>query len=186
MITYHSSYTLNMTSDKRKGKATSKKRKRAPNSTFSPYVDYSKNPIDDEERANQSLPAQDPVKFPNIYCELRFPSYNKKNLNIEKNLVILSDLRQTIHNRIERMGLDFVDREHSWVNRSWVQEFYCNFFRHTLDSVLIRGIQVPITEQAIEDALTCRPKAGQWKLPRRLPGLWMRRTRHPRGCALPI
>ncbi|KAL4287434.1 hypothetical protein AHAS_Ahas19G0185800 [Arachis hypogaea] len=65
-----------------------------------------------------------------------------------------------INNRIERMGLDFVDRELSQVNRSWVQEFYCNFFRHTLDSVLIRGIQVPITEQAIEDALTCRPKAG--------------------------
>ncbi|KAL4300507.1 hypothetical protein AHAS_Ahas17G0207800 [Arachis hypogaea] len=161
------------------------------------------------ERANQSLPAQDSVKFPNLYCELRFPSYNSKNLNIEKKLALPSDLRQTINNRIERMGLDFVDREFSRVNWSWVQKFYCNFFRHTLDSVLVRGIQVPITEQAIEDALTCRPKASDTDAfeqaevelyymtfdfdalravvaTPRLPGSWMRRTRHPRGCTLSI
>ncbi|RYR48895.1 hypothetical protein Ahy_A07g034992 [Arachis hypogaea] len=69
-------------SAKGKGKAISRKRKRTPDSTFSPYVDYSKIPIDVVERENQSLPAQDSLKFPNLYCELRFPSYNSKNLNI--------------------------------------------------------------------------------------------------------
>ncbi|RYR14432.1 hypothetical protein Ahy_B04g070998 [Arachis hypogaea] len=58
------------------------------------------------------------------------------------------------------MGLDFIDRELGKVNRSWVQEFYCNFFRHTLESVLITGSLVPITEAAIEDALNCRPKTS--------------------------
>ncbi|KAL4381671.1 hypothetical protein AHAS_Ahas04G0156800 [Arachis hypogaea] len=136
------------------------KRKKTPNPTFASLLAYAQNPLNDIDKANQLLPAQDTVKFPNLYCELRFPSYNSKNLNTEKKLLIPSDLADIIHQRIDRMGLTFLDRELSRVNRSWVQEFYCNFFRHSLDSVFVRGIEVPITEQAIEDALTCRPKTS--------------------------
>ncbi|KAL4350217.1 hypothetical protein AHAS_Ahas10G0119900 [Arachis hypogaea] len=152
---------VELMSDKGKGKASSsKKRKKTPDPTFASLLAYAQNPLNDIDKANQLLPAQDTVKFSNLYCELRFPSYNSKNLNTEKKLVIPSDLTDIIHQRIDRMGLAFLDRELSQVNRSWVQEFYCNFFRHTLDSVLVRGIEVPITEQAIEDALTCRPKTS--------------------------
>ncbi|KAL4381214.1 hypothetical protein AHAS_Ahas04G0111100 [Arachis hypogaea] len=148
-------------SDKGKGKASSsRKRKRPQDPTFTSLLAYAQNPLNEIEKANQMLPALDGVKFPNLYCELRFPSYNSKNLNVEKKLVIPSDLTDTIHQRIDRMGLAFLDRELTRVNRSWVQEFYCNFFCPTLDSVLVRRIEVPITEQAIEDALTCRPKTS--------------------------
>ncbi|RYR58448.1 hypothetical protein Ahy_A05g024220 [Arachis hypogaea] len=148
-------------SDKRKGKASSsKKRKRTPDPTLSSLQAYGTNPLHDIDKANQLLPAQDMVKFSNLYCELRFPTCNSKNLTIEKKLVIPSDLTDIIHQRIDRMGLAFVDRKFSRVNRSWVQKFYCNFFRHTLDLVLVRGVEIPITEEAIEDAHTCRPKTG--------------------------
>ncbi|KAL4374220.1 hypothetical protein AHAS_Ahas05G0160000 [Arachis hypogaea] len=148
-------------SDKGKRKASSfRKRKRTPDPTLASLQAYSTNTLNDIDKANQLLPAQDMVKFPNIYCELRFLTYNSKNLNIEKKLVIPSDLTEIIHQCIDRMGLAFVDRELSQVNRSWVQKFYCNFFRHTLDSVLVREVEIPITEEAIEDALTCRPKTG--------------------------
>ncbi|RYR73885.1 hypothetical protein Ahy_A02g008442 [Arachis hypogaea] len=42
------------------------------------------------------------------------------------------------------------------INISWVKEFYCNFFRPTLDSVQLRGREIMITETAIEEALQCR------------------------------
>ncbi|KAL4350486.1 hypothetical protein AHAS_Ahas10G0146800 [Arachis hypogaea] len=114
-------------SDKRKGKASSsKKRKKTPDPTFASLFAYAQNPLNDIDKANQLLPAQDTIKFPNLYCELKFPSYNSKNLNTEKKLAIPSDLTDIIHQCIDRMG----------------------------------GIEVPITEQAIEDALTCRPKTS--------------------------
>ncbi|KAL4330229.1 hypothetical protein AHAS_Ahas13G0379200, partial [Arachis hypogaea] len=147
-------------SDRGKVKVTSRKRKKTQASSTSPFVDYAKNLINDKEKADQQLPATDTDRFPNLYSELYFPSYNKKNLNVEKKLAIPSDLKLTINSHIERMGLEFNDRELGRVNRSWVQEFYCNFFRHTLDSIHIRGSQVPITEAALEDALRCKPKTS--------------------------
>ncbi|RYR19992.1 hypothetical protein Ahy_B03g065040 [Arachis hypogaea] len=58
------------------------------------------------------------------------------------------------------MGLGFIDRELGRVNSSWVKEFYCNFFRHTLDSVHLRGGQILVTKAAIEDRLSCLPRTG--------------------------
>ncbi|RYR38841.1 hypothetical protein Ahy_A09g044079 [Arachis hypogaea] len=52
--------------------------------------------------------------------------------------------------------MDFVDRDLGAINISWVKEFYCNFFRPTLDSVQVRGRVVMITETAMEEALECR------------------------------
>ncbi|KAL4350503.1 hypothetical protein AHAS_Ahas10G0148700 [Arachis hypogaea] len=112
-----------------KGKAiatTSKKRKHSTPSIPSIYKNYAKNPLNDEEKENQLLPSTDPTKFPNLYCELRLSKYRMTKLNTEKKLVLPID------------------------------EFYCNFFRPTLDSVQLRGREVMITESAIEEALQCR------------------------------
>ncbi|RYR14307.1 hypothetical protein Ahy_B04g070863 [Arachis hypogaea] len=58
------------------------------------------------------------------------------------------------------MGLGFVYRELGRVNTSWVQEFYCNFFRYNLESVYLRGRMILVIEVAIEDVLGCLPKAS--------------------------
>ncbi|RYQ91082.1 hypothetical protein Ahy_B09g096949 [Arachis hypogaea] len=146
-----------------KGKAidtTYKKRKRSKSSTPSPYANYPKNPLNEVDKENQLLPSTDPIKFPNLYCELRFPKFWKTNLNIEKKLVLPNDVRRAINTRILELGLDFVDRDLGRINTSWVREFYCNFFCATLDSVQVRGREILITEAApaIREALLCRPR----------------------------
>ncbi|XP_052107539.1 uncharacterized protein LOC127740543 [Arachis duranensis] len=141
-----------------KGKAiatTSKKRKHSKISTPSPYANYAKNPLNDTDKENQLLPSTDPEKFPNLYCELRLPKYQKKNLNIEKKLVLPNDVKRAINTRILELGLEFVDRDLGNINVSWVKEFYCNFFRPTLDSVQLWGREIMITETAIEEELQC-------------------------------
>ncbi|RYR19738.1 hypothetical protein Ahy_B03g064615 [Arachis hypogaea] len=55
-----------------------------------------------------------------------------------------------------QLGLDFVDKDLGRINISWVKEFYCNFFRQNLDSVYLRGREIMITEDALQDALLCR------------------------------
>ncbi|KAL4337263.1 hypothetical protein AHAS_Ahas12G0092700 [Arachis hypogaea] len=142
-----------------KGKAiatTSKKKKRSKTSTPSLYANYAKNPLNDEDIENQSLPSTDSIKFPNLYCELRFSRYTKKNLNIEKKLNLPNDVRSAINARISELGLDFVDRDLGRINVSWVKEFYYNFFRVNLELVHVRGREIMITEEAIADALLCR------------------------------
>ncbi|KAL4350392.1 hypothetical protein AHAS_Ahas10G0137400 [Arachis hypogaea] len=142
-----------------KGKAiatTSKKRKHSTPSIPSIYKNYAKNPLNDEEKENQLLPSTEPTKFPNLYCELRLSKYRTTKLNTEKKLVLPNDVRRAITSRILELVLDFVDRDLGDINISWVKEFYCNFFRPTLDSVQLRGREVMITETAIEEALQCR------------------------------
>ncbi|KAL4390821.1 hypothetical protein AHAS_Ahas03G0183400 [Arachis hypogaea] len=142
-----------------KGKAiatTSKKRKYSTPSIPSTYKNYAKNPLNDEEKENQLLPSTDPTKFPNLYCELRLSKYQTKKLNTEKKLLLPNDVRRAITSRILELGMDFVDRDLGDINISWVKEFYCNFFRPTLDSVQVRGREIMITELAIEEALQCR------------------------------
>ncbi|KAL4381204.1 hypothetical protein AHAS_Ahas04G0110100 [Arachis hypogaea] len=121
-----------------KGKAiatTSKKRKYSTPSIPSIYKNYAKNPLNDEEKENQLLPSTDPTKFPNLYCELRFQKYRTTKLNTEKKLLLPNDVRRAITSHILELGMDFVDRDLGDINISWVKEFYCNFFRPTLDSV---------------------------------------------------
>ncbi|KAL4337392.1 hypothetical protein AHAS_Ahas12G0105600 [Arachis hypogaea] len=147
-----------------KGKAiatTSKKRKRSKASTPSPYANYAKNPLNEVDRENQLLPSTDQVKFPNLYCELRFSDFRKKNLNIEKKLLLPNDVRRAINTRILELGLDFVDRDLGRVNTSWVREFYCNFFRANIDSVQLMGREIMITEEAIRDALLCHHRPDE-------------------------
>ncbi|KAL4344176.1 hypothetical protein AHAS_Ahas11G0152200 [Arachis hypogaea] len=148
---------MNPMSDKGKAIATaSKKRKRSKTSTPPPSANYARNPLNEEEKENQLLPSTDPTKFPNLYCELRLSRYAKKNLNIEKKLNLPNDVRRAINARISELGLDFVDRDLGRINISWVKEFYCNFFRPSLDSVFLRGREIMITEDALRDALLCR------------------------------
>ncbi|KAL4357077.1 hypothetical protein AHAS_Ahas09G0150600 [Arachis hypogaea] len=121
-----------------KGKAiatTSKKRKHSTPSIPSVYKNYAKNPMNDEEKENQLLPSTDRTKFSNLYCELRFQKYRTTKLNTEKKLLLPNDVRRAITSRILELGMDFVDRDLGDINISWVKEFYCNFFRSTLDSV---------------------------------------------------
>ncbi|QHN93027.1 uncharacterized protein DS421_17g589120 [Arachis hypogaea] len=142
-----------------KGKAiatTSKKRKHSTPSTPSIYKNYAKNPLHDEDKENQQLPSTNPDKFPNLYCELRFSRYRTTKLNIEKKLLLPNDVRRRITGRILELGIDFVDRDLGDINISWVKEFYCNFFRLTLDSVQVRGREIMVTETAIGEALHCR------------------------------
>ncbi|KAL4288244.1 hypothetical protein AHAS_Ahas19G0266800 [Arachis hypogaea] len=104
-----------------KGKAiatTSKKRKRSKTSTPSPYANYAKNSLNEEDKENQLLPPTDPTEFPNLYCELRFSSYKKKNLNIEKKLNLPNEVRRAINTRISELGLDFIDRDLGRINIS--------------------------------------------------------------------
>ncbi|KAL4397408.1 hypothetical protein AHAS_Ahas01G0188900 [Arachis hypogaea] len=119
-----------------------------------------KNPLNKVNKYNQQLPATDTAKFSNLYCELRFPTFRKKNLNIEKKLALPDDLRQSMEARIQGLGLGFIDRNLRWINTSWVQEFYCNFFREALDSVHLRGEQILITEGDNGDVLHCLPRTG--------------------------
>ncbi|RYR38651.1 hypothetical protein Ahy_A09g043781 [Arachis hypogaea] len=81
-------------------------------------------------------------------------------MNMEKRLSLPNDVRHSIETRIQELGLYFIDRDLERINTSWVREFYCNFFRSTLDSVHLRGGKILITEAAIEDALHCPRRTG--------------------------
>ncbi|QHN86286.1 uncharacterized protein DS421_16g544810 [Arachis hypogaea] len=113
-----------------------------------------------KDKEDQLLPSTILEKFLNLYCELHFPSYQQRKLNLEKKLAIPSDLRQSIELRLEGLSLAFTDRELVRVNESWVWEFYCNFFSPTLDSIHLRGGRILISDAAIEDALHCQPKTS--------------------------
>ncbi|RYR53314.1 hypothetical protein Ahy_A06g028350 [Arachis hypogaea] len=97
-----------------------------------------------------------PIKFSNLYCDLRLPNYRKKKWNIEKRLVLPNDVRHAINSHILELGLDFVDKDLGNINISWVKEFYYNFFHANLDSVQLRGREIMINEATIEEALQCR------------------------------
>ncbi|XLT05679.1 hypothetical protein HN51_044428 [Arachis hypogaea] len=87
------------------------------------------------EKADQLLPATDPIKFANRYCELKYP--------------------------IKQRGWFFLERNLIEVNASWVRKFYCNYFKTSLDAVNLRGKQILVTEEAIEDILQLQPKSDQ-------------------------
>ena len=54
-----------------------------------------------------------------------------------------------------------MERNLTEVNASWVREFYCNYLKTTLDVVHLRGKQILVTEEAIEDILQLQPKSDQ-------------------------
>ncbi|KAL4382154.1 hypothetical protein AHAS_Ahas04G0205100 [Arachis hypogaea] len=106
-------------SDKGKAIATaSKKRKHSTPSIPSIYKNYAKNPLNDVDKENQQLPSTNPDKFPNLYCELRFSKYRTTKLNIEKKLLLPTDVRRSVTGRILELGIDFVDRDLGDINVS--------------------------------------------------------------------
>ena len=47
------------------------------------------------------------------------------------------------------------------INSSWVREFYCDYFKTTLDAVQLRRKQILVTEEAIEEIFNLQPKSDQ-------------------------
>ncbi|XLS97171.1 hypothetical protein HN51_039906 [Arachis hypogaea] len=110
--------------------------------------------LTDAEKADQLIPANDPIKFANCYCELKYPVFaTSRNLYLERTLKIPEELQQYTTDHIKQRGWFFLERNLTEVNASWVREFYCNYFKTFLDAVHLREKQILVTEEAIEDIL---------------------------------
>ncbi|XP_057719771.1 formin-like protein 3 [Arachis stenosperma] len=77
---------------KGKGKATGKRKRGVSSQSIIALMHNSswweKN-ITQQEKADQLLPANDPLKFANRYCELKYPTFaNSRNLYLERTLKI--------------------------------------------------------------------------------------------------
>ncbi|QHO25185.1 uncharacterized protein DS421_12g378850 [Arachis hypogaea] len=115
-----------------------------------------------QEKADQLLPANDPIKFANRYYELKYPAFaNSINLYLERTLKIPEALQQYTTEQIKQRGWFFLERTLTEVNASWVQEFYCNYYLTTLDAVNLRGKQILVNEEALEDILRLPAKSDQ-------------------------
>ncbi|XLT43949.1 hypothetical protein HN873_036553 [Arachis hypogaea] len=143
---------------KGKGKATTGKRKRGEFSTSILDIlhddSWQKKNFTSQEKADQLLTATDQVKFANRYCELKYPVFStSRNLYLERTLKIPEELTQYTSEQIKQRGWFFLERNLTEVNASWVREFYCNYFKTFLDVVHLRGKQILVTEETIEDIL---------------------------------
>ncbi|XLT02333.1 hypothetical protein HN51_051684, partial [Arachis hypogaea] len=99
---------------KGKGKATGKrKRGDSSQSIIALMYDSSwreKN-FTQQEKADQLLPANDPTKFANRYCELKYPAFaNSRNLYLERTLKIPEALQQYTTEQIKQRGWFFLER----------------------------------------------------------------------------
>ncbi|XLS97822.1 hypothetical protein HN51_040557 [Arachis hypogaea] len=84
---------------KEKGKAATGKRKRGESSMsiidLMHDASWREKNFTPQEKADQLLPANDPVKFANRYCELKYPVFaNSRNLYLERTLKIPGELQQ--------------------------------------------------------------------------------------------
>ncbi|XP_072085798.1 uncharacterized protein [Arachis hypogaea] len=148
---------------KGKGKATTGKRKRGESSMSILDIlhddSWREKHFTPQEKADQLLTATDPIKFANIYCELKCPVFaTSRNLYLKKTLKIPEELQQYTFKQIKQRGWFFLERNLTEVNASWVREFYCNYFKTSLDAVHLRGKYILVTEKAIEDILHLQPK----------------------------
>ena len=84
-----------------------------------------------------------------------------RNLYLERTLKIPEELQQYTSDQIKQRGWFFLERNLTEVNASWVREFYCNYFKTSLDVVNLRGKQILVTEEAIEDILQLPHKFDQ-------------------------
>ncbi|QHO07513.1 uncharacterized protein DS421_14g464340 [Arachis hypogaea] len=151
---------------KGKGKATTGKRKRGESSMsiidLMHDASWREKNFTPQEKADQLLPANDPVKFANRYCELKYPMFaNSRNLYLERTLKIPGELQQYTSDQIKQRGWFFLERNLSEVNASWVRKFYWNYYKTSIDAVNLRGKQILVTEEAIEDVLKLLPKSDQ-------------------------
>ncbi|QHO23683.1 uncharacterized protein DS421_12g365670 [Arachis hypogaea] len=151
---------------KGKGKATTGKRKRGESSMsiidLMHDASWREKNFTPQEKADQLLPANDLVKFANRYYELKYPVFaNSRNLYLERTLKILGELQQYTSDQIKQRGWFFLERPLTEVNASWVREFYCNYFKTSLDVVNLREKQILVIEEAIEEVLKLLPKSDQ-------------------------
>ncbi|XLT36290.1 hypothetical protein HN873_067582 [Arachis hypogaea] len=84
---------------KGKGKATTGKRKRGESSMSILDImhddSWREKYFTPQEKADQLLPANDPIKFANRYCELKYPVFaTSRNLYLERTLKIPEELQQ--------------------------------------------------------------------------------------------
>ena len=141
-----------------KGKATTGKRKRGESSSSILDIlhddSWREKNFTPQEKADQLLPATDPIKFANRYCELKYLVFaTSRKLYLERTLKIPEELKQYTSEQIKQRGWFFLERNLTEVNSSWVREFYCNYFKMSLDAVQLRGKRILITEEAIEEIL---------------------------------
>ncbi|XLT29048.1 hypothetical protein HN873_060340, partial [Arachis hypogaea] len=93
---------------KGKGKATGK-RKRGDSSQYIIALMHDSSwremNFTQQEKADQLLLANDPIKFANWYCEMKYPTFaNSKNLYLERTLKIPEALQQYTIEQIKQRG----------------------------------------------------------------------------------
>ena len=86
-----------------------------------------------------------------------FPILAERSYNNEYLLLLPPNIATFVEPQIARRQWGFLQRQQKQVNLSWVVEFYSNFYLPTLQSVFVRQKQVPITEEAIQQALILPP-----------------------------
>ncbi|MED6121854.1 hypothetical protein PIB30_033969 [Stylosanthes scabra] len=99
------------------------------------------------------MSSETPNKFPNQYSQRKFREIGKRSLHFERRLENPDNLLKFVAPRIEKFKLQFIDRELVQVNDTWVREFYSNLHDEDLNSVFLRGKQIPITEVVIQNIL---------------------------------
>ena len=115
---------------KGKGKATGKRKRGDSSQSIIDLMhdsSWREKNFTQQEKADQLLPANDPIKFANRYCELKYPTFeNSRNLYLERTLKIPEALQQYTTEQIKQRGWFFLERPLTEVNASWVRKFYCN------------------------------------------------------------
>ncbi|XLT40795.1 hypothetical protein HN873_072087, partial [Arachis hypogaea] len=106
-----------MSDPQRKGKckATTGKRKRGESSMSILDVlhddSWREKHFTPQEKADQLLTANDPVKFANRYYELKYPVFaTSRNLYLERTLKIPEELQQYTSEQIKQRGWFFLER----------------------------------------------------------------------------
>ncbi|XLU30582.1 hypothetical protein S245_066648, partial [Arachis hypogaea] len=118
--------------------------------------------MSDSQRKGKGMATTGKLKFANRYCEQKYPVFaNSRNLYLERTLKIPGEPQQYTSDQIKQRGWFFLERPLTEVNASWVREFYCNYFKTSLDAVNLRGKQILVTEEAIEEVLKLLPKSDQ-------------------------
>ncbi|XLT13369.1 hypothetical protein HN51_059059 [Arachis hypogaea] len=109
---------------KGKGKATTGKQKRGESSMSIVEImhddSWREKHFTPQEKADQLLPTNDPIKFANRYCELKYPVFaTSRNLYLERTLKIPEELQQYTSDQIKQRGWFFLERNLTEVNASW-------------------------------------------------------------------
>ncbi|XLS90309.1 hypothetical protein HN51_066317 [Arachis hypogaea] len=96
-----------------------------------------------QEKANQLLPATDPIKFANRYCELKYPVFaTSRNLYLEWTLKIPAELQQYTSDQIKQRDWFFLERNLAEVNASWRPlRIFCNFSLNPISLMVTKRLR---------------------------------------------